>query len=327
MQEDHTPMKKNLLALALAAALLFTLVPAAGFAAASGAGGRLVVYTSVPTKQLNMAVAMFNDQYPGIVVDVFSAKDAVLLSRVQAEGGTSRGDVLLGGSEAAFHSVESLLVPYLSKNLSAIHEAYLAQGTAYTPVQLNVSAMIVNPAAARQLGADVKGWESLKDEKLSGKVLYMDPARFSADERQVAFINMVADTVNIASPSAPSFVLNAVNAGQFAVGITSEDKAIEYKADNKDLQILYAQEGTAVSASYAGILAGADNEKNAQLFIDFLTSKAYQQAAADELYLRSVRTDVDFALKGVVRTSELRAVNYDAMTLRLTANADFVAKR
>ena len=42
-------------------------------------------------------------------------------------------------------------------------------------------------------------------------VLYMDPARFSADERQAAFINMVADTVNIASPSAPSFVLNAVN--------------------------------------------------------------------------------------------------------------------
>ena len=319
-------MKKNLLALALAAALLFTLVPAAGFAAASPASGRLVVYTSVPTKQLNMAVAMFNSQYPGIVVDVFSAKDADLLSRVRAEGGASRGDVLLGGSEAAFQSVESLLVPYLSKNLNAIHEAYLAAGS-YTPIQLNVSALVVNPAAAGKLGADVKGWESLKDEKLAGKVLYMDPARFSADERQAAFINMVADTVNIHSPSAPSFVLNAVSAGQFAVGITSEDKAIEYKAANQDLQILYAQEGTTVSASYAGILAGADNEKNAQLFIDFLTSKAYQQAAADELYLRSVRTDVDFALKGVLRTSELRAVNYDAMTLRLTANADFIAKR
>ncbi|MEZ7872168.1 MAG: extracellular solute-binding protein, partial [Eubacteriales bacterium] len=115
--------------------------------------------------------------------------------------------------------------------------------------------------------------------------------------------------------------------GQFAVGITSEDKAIEYKAANQDLQILYAREGTAISASYAGILAGADNEKNAQLFIDFLTSKAYQQAAADELYLRSVRRDVDFALKGVLRTGELRAVNYDAMTLRLTANADYIAKR
>ena len=76
------------------------MVFAAGFAAASGAGGRLVVYTSVPTKQLNMAVAMFNDQYPGIVVDVFSAKDADLLSRVRAEGGASRGDVLLGGSES-----------------------------------------------------------------------------------------------------------------------------------------------------------------------------------------------------------------------------------
>ena len=320
-------MKKNLLALALAAALLFTLVPAAGFAAASPAGGRLVVYTSVPTRQLNMAVALFNGQYPGITVDVFSAKDADLLSRVRAEGGASQGDVLLGGSGSAFQSVESLLIPYVSKNAKALHESYLAQGSAYTPVQLNVSALVVNPAAAKKLGADVTGWESLKDEKLAGKVLYMDPARSSAGERQAAFINMVADTVNIASPSAPSFVLNAVSAGQFAVGITSEDKAIEYKADNQDLQILYAREGTAVSASFAGILAGAANEKNAQLFIDFLTSRAYQQAAAEELSLRSVRTDVDFALQGVVRTSELRAVNYDAMTLRLTANADYIARR
>ena len=49
-----------------------------------------------------MAVAMFNDQYPGIVVDVFSAKDADLLSRIRAEGGASRGDVLLGGSGKFF---------------------------------------------------------------------------------------------------------------------------------------------------------------------------------------------------------------------------------
>lgn len=272
-----------------------------------------------------MTIDMFNDQYPGISVDVFSAKGADLLSRVQAEGGVSQGDVLLGGSMSAFQTLENFLIPYASQNAEAIHAAYLAAGTAYTPVQLNVSAMIVNPETAKQLGADVKGWESLKDEKLTGKVLYMDPAHFSPDAQQVAFINMVAESVNIAAPSAPSFVLNAVNAGQFAVGITSEDKAIEYKTANKSLEILYAQEGTAVSASYAGILSGAPNEKNARLFIDFITSKGYQQAAADQLYLRSVRMDVDFSM-GVLPTSELRAVNYDSMTLRLTADADFIAK-
>ena len=82
-----------------------------------------------------------------------------------------------------------------------------------------------------------------------------------------------------------------------------------------------------MSASYAGILAGAAHVENARLFIDFITSKAYQQAAADRLHLRSVRRDVDFDLQGVLPTEELRAVNYDFMTLVMSANAGLVAKK
>ena len=319
-------MKRKLTTMLIIAVLMITLIPAAGFAGTSPADGRLVIYTSVPTTQLNMMVSMFNDQYPGIVVDVFSAKDTDLVTRVQAEAGEPQGDILLGGSLASFHAVESILHSYTSKNAKSIYAAYLTDGMAFTPVQLHVSAVIVNPAAAEKLGVAVKGWESLLDEKLSGQILYMDPEAASADLQQATFINSLAKAVNIASPSAPSFVLNAVDAGQSAVGIISEEKAIEWKLANAKLQIIYAQEGVAMSASYAGMLEGAKNEQSAKLFLDFITSKAYQQAAADQLHLRSVRKDVDFGLKGVAATKDLQTANYEILTLQLIGGADMVGK-
>lgn len=317
-------MKRNLLVTLLVAAMLFTVMPVSGLAGASSPRGNLVVCTSVPTTQLNMLVDMFNSQYPGIAVDVCWSQNNDLVDLIQA--GSSAGDVFLGGSLDAFRSIEHRLIAYNSPDASALHSQYTAD-RAFIPVQLHVSAMIVNPDAALRFGAEVKGWESLSDESLSGRVAYMDPDKASPDTQQADFIRAVAQSAKIAAPSAPSFVLNAVSAGQFAAGITSEDKAIEYKKANAALEIVYPQEGVAMSASYAGLLSGAANEANARLFIDFLTSKAYQQAAADQLNLRSVRTDVEFNLSGVLPTAQLRAVNYDTMMLRLIAGAEIIGQR
>jgi len=151
--------------------------------------------------------------------------------------------------------------------------------------------------------------------------VYMDPSATSPDAQQAAFVNSFAKSVNVSSPSAPSFVLNAVTAGQYAVGIISEEKAIERKQSGADLGVVYTKEGIAMGASYAGILSGARNEANAKLFLDFITSREYQQAAADQLHQRSIRRDVDFGLKGIASTKELTALNYESLALLEVVNA------
>jgi ABC-type Fe3+ transport system substrate-binding protein len=70
-----------------------------------------------------------------------------------------------------------------------------------------------------------------------------------------------------------------------------------------------------MGASYAGILTGTQNEEAARLFLDFITGKEYQQAAADILHQRSVRRDVDFNLKGIVATKNLKALDFESMAL------------
>ena len=43
--------------------------------------------------------------------------------------------------------------------------------------------------------------------------------------------------------------------------------------------------------------------------------EAYQQAAADILHQRSVRRDVDFGLKGIASTKNLKALDFESMAL------------
>ncbi|NLA54484.1 MAG: extracellular solute-binding protein [Clostridiales bacterium] len=276
--------------------------------------GKLVIYSSVPTVQLNMITDMFTTQYPGIVVDIFSAQTAEVMQQVSK---APQGDVVLGGGLSDFEAIEAGLSSYVSPNRQEIYQGLQNDSNSFTPYQVHVSVMVVNVPMAKGLNANVTSWESLTDDKLSGKIAYMDSAATSPDAQQSDFINSFANALELGKPSAPSFVVNAVTAGQCAVGITNEEKAIERLKAGSDLKVIYADDGTAMGASYTGILKDAPNEANAKLFIDFMTSKAYQQAATDRLNQRSVRSDVNFNMKEIAATEMLQPMN---MTKALNIN-------
>jgi iron(III) transport system substrate-binding protein len=298
-------MKKLFVSLLIVSMLMTALVPAS-----ASASGRLKLYSSLPAPQLDLMVDMFNEKYPNITVDVFSADNADVFARVQAEAGAS-GGLVLGGNLESFRAAQNLFTAYTTANAKDLHTA--VESSAFTPIQLHVSVLLVNQALAKKLGVNVTSWESLKDEKLSGRVAYMNPAASSPVNEQNTFVTNFARTIDVASPSAPSFVLNAVTAGQYAVGIINEEKAIERQLSGANVDVIYAAEGVAMGASYAGILSGTENEANAKLFLDFITGREYQQAAADLLHQRSVRRDVDFGLKGIVATKNLKALNFESM--------------
>jgi iron(III) transport system substrate-binding protein len=307
-------MKKNFISILLVTILLTTLVPTVALGSAP-ASGKLMLYSSLPVTQLDLMIDMFNEKYPNITVDVFSADSADVFARAQAEAGAT-GGLVLGGNLESFRSAQNLFTAYTTSNAKNFHEQYASvENAAFTPIQLHVSALLVNQALAKELGVKVMSWESLKDEKLSGRVAYMNPASSSPVSEQTSFVTNFAKTINVASPSAPSFVLNAVTAGQYAVGIVNEEKAIERQLSGANVDVVYAAEGVAMGASYAGILSGAQNEENAKLFLDFITGREYQQAAADILHQRSVRRDVDFGLKGIASTKNLKALDFESMAL------------
>ena len=302
-------MKKHFITTILLVSMLLTaLVPTMALKSNS-----LMLYSSLPTNQLELMVSMFNEKYPNIAVDVFSADSNDVFARIQNEAGAS-GGLVLGGNLESFQTAQELFTEYTTANAMNFHDKY-AVSAVFTPIQLHVSALIVNTELANRLSVDVTSWQSLKDEKLSGKVAYMDPAKSSPVTEQTAFITNFARTIDIATASAPSFVLNAVTTGQYAAGIVNEEKVIERKLSGAKVDVVYTSEGVAMGASYAGILEGTQNEENAKLFLDFIAGKEYQQAAADILHQRSVRKDVDFNLEGIAPTKNLKALDVQSMAM------------
>jgi hypothetical protein len=87
------PMKKFFATMLLLSMLLTALVPATALGSAP-VSGRLMLYSSLPVTQLDLMVAMFNEKYPDITVDVFSADSADVFARAQAEAGVAGGLVL-----------------------------------------------------------------------------------------------------------------------------------------------------------------------------------------------------------------------------------------
>jgi len=96
--------------------------------------------------------------------------------------------------------------------------------------------------------------------------------------------------------------------GEFHVGITIEKSAVQY-ADNPNLGFAYPEDGTSAVPDGIALIKGAPNEENAKIFIDYVTSKEFQEAENRDWGRRPVRNDIE--VTGMAKLSELVLVDYD----------------
>lgn len=297
----------------------------------------LVVYSAAATDENELMVAEFNKLYPDIQVDIVSAGSGELASRITAEAANPQGDLMVGGSYSIYTGIQEQLSEYVSPNAADCYEKFTSPNPKFTAIQINVNTIIINNALVSQLGVTVDGWESLTDPALKGNIIFADPAASSSGLEQL--VNMLTAMNTTGNPddgwdfvtkfitnldgklsSSSSAVYNNTVNGEYAVGLTNEEKVIQNMQDGADVSPVYAKEGITLRTSYTGIIAGAKNEYNARLFIDFLTSKEYQQVKSDQLFQRSVRKDVSFSVDGIAPTDELNALDYP--TDWVNANSD-----
>lgn len=341
-------MKKKVFAILLTLAMVLGLAacggdskptPAPGGTGGDGGSGtpvsdegpaptnKLVLYSASSTDQNELMVQLFNEQYPDIDVELVSAGSGELASRIGAEAENPMGDLMIGGSYSIYTGIADHLTEYETPNLKDCYPAFTSPNPKFTAIQINVNTMIVNNAMCDELGIKITGWNSLIDPKLKGSIAFADPTASSSALEQV--VNMLTAMTTTDSPDGgwdfiESFVTNldskisssssnvyiGVVNGEYAVGLTNEEMVIQNMLNGADVSPVYAEEGITLRTSYSGIIKGCANEYNARLFIDFLTSPTWQKAAADNLYQRSVRTDVGFGLDSITPTDQLPALEY-----------------
>ncbi len=288
---------------------------------------KLVLYTSAGASEYELIVNAFKEKYPGIEVEIVSGGTGDMAARIRAEKEAPYGDVMMGGGNTIYRSIEDCLEPYRSVEADNLFKEFMPDDDLFTPCYINVNSIIVNKTQLEKLGVTVDGWESLCDPALKGKVSFANPA--SAGSALEAVVNMLAamsPTGNVEDgwdyvtrfvenldgkfASGSSAAYKAVVEGEYPVGICNEDKTISYMKDGADVYAVYAKEGITLRSSNIALMKGGANPKNAKLFIDFVVSKECQTKMEAGVNTRPIRGDVPMTTEGRVKTEDIVQIPY-----------------
>lgn len=272
--------------------------------AATGKGGKLVVYSPNSETLMNATIPLFEEKY-GIDVEVIQAGTGELVKRIQSEQNDPYADVLFGGSWSMMYDNKDLWEPYVSQNDDKLMDAYKNKCGFITGNVLDGSCLIVNT----DLLGDIKieGYADLLNPELKGKIATADPANSSSAFAQLTnillamggyesddaweYVKELFANIDGKICESSSAVYKGVSDGEYTVGLSYEDPCAQLVKDGAPVKIIYPKEGTVYLPASATIVKGCKNLDNAKLFMDFITSEEVQNIYGSTLTNRPVLKD------------------------------------
>jgi phosphoglycerate transport regulatory protein PgtC len=278
----------------LAAAL--TLLSGPAFA--QGLEDKLVIVTSF-SKDLTVPYAQaFEKKYPGTKVEVQNRNTAAAIAFIR-ETQSSPPDIFWASAPDAFEVLKknSLLQKYQPKAPGVASKVgsypvndpagfYVGFAASGYGIMYNTRYLRANDLPAP------KEWDDLKKPIYFGHVGISAPSRSGTTHLTVETVlqgegwdkgwaTMLEIGGNLAQVSDRSFgVPDAVNSGQYGIGIVIDFFGLSAKASGFPVEFVYPSVTTIVPAN-VGIIAKARNQKAAEAFVEFLLSEEGQQILLD----------------------------------------------
>jgi phosphoglycerate transport regulatory protein PgtC len=277
-------------------AAAFTLAATSAFAQAIE--NRLVIVTSFSKDVTDPFAQAFQKKYPGTRVEVQNRNTNAAVTFIR-ETRSSPPDIMWASAPDAFEVLkkDKLLFKYQSQAPG------LAQKVGTYPIN-DPDGFFTGFAASgygimfntRYLRANnipaPKEWDDLKKPVYFGHVGISAPSRSGTTHLTVETVlqgegwdkgwaTLLEIGGNLAQVSDRSFgVPDAVNSGQYGVGIVIDFFGLSAKASGFPVEFVYPSVTTIVPAN-VGIIANAKNQKAAEAFVEFLLSDEGQQVLLD----------------------------------------------
>lgn len=285
--------------------------------------GTVVVYSPHDADPLNAGINMFMEEYPNVKVEIVAAGTGELLNRIAAEKDNPIADVIWGGGADSLAAYKEYFAPYVSANDAVIDEAYKDADDLWIGESPLPMVLFYNKELITKAGMEVPtSWEDLTKPEWKGKIAYVLPSKSGSAYTQLVtmlfahggteagwdFIEKLYVNLDGKILDSSSKAHKMVADGEFFVGLTLEKAAVQYK-DNTNVGFVYPKDGTSAVPDGVALVKGAKNEDNAKLFIDYVTSKDFQEAQNKNWGRRPVRNDIDPV--GLPALSEITMVDYD----------------
>lgn len=326
-------MKKKIIALMLSVMAMTTFVGCGGTGQTAGGSDKasteatkeLVVYSPHPVDFIDPIVKEYENK-TGIKVDVVTAGAGELIKRIESEGENPLGDVMWGGSLSTMQPKAELFEDYKSENEKDLIPEYQNKDGKFTRFSVIPSVIMVNTNLIGDI--KVEGFEDLLNPQLKGKIANADPTKSSSAFEHLInqlyamgngnpdngwdYVTKLAKNLDGKLLSGSSAVYKGVADGEYTIGLTFEEAAAKYVKDGAPVKIVYPKEGTVAKPDTVSIIKKAKNMKNAQDFVNFVTSKDAQTLVTKQLNRRSVRNDIKGA-EGLIEFDKMKVINDDSV--------------
>lgn len=231
-----------------------------------------------------------------------------------------------GGSLSTMQPKAELFEDYKSENEKDLIPEYQNKDGKFTRFSVIPSVIMVNTNLIGDI--KVEGFEDLLNPQLKGKIANADPTKSSSAFEHLInqlyamgngnpdngwdYVTKLAKNLDGKLLSGSSAVYKGVADGEYTIGLTFEEAAAKYVKDGAPVKIVYPKEGTVAKPDTVSIIKKAKNMKNAQDFVNFVTSKDAQTLVTKQLNRRSVRNDIKGA-EGLIEFDKMKVINDDSV--------------
>jgi iron(III) transport system substrate-binding protein len=278
----------------LIAALLVTAI-VAGPAAAQGAKGKLVLYTSQPERDAAQTVAAFKRAQPGVDVEVYRSGTTEVMGKLAAEfaAGQPKADALLVADAASMEALkkDGRLLAYPAAKVDGFAQGSFDADRTYFGSKLITTGIAVNSAATSRPAS----WADLAKPEYKGKIAMPSPLYSGAAAIMLGTMTTrpdlgwsffeklkAEDAVAVRGNGA---VLTAVANGEKPYGVLVDFMAFNAKAKGSPVDFIFPAEGLPAVTEPVAILKTTQNPEAARAFVDFILSDDGQKLAASMGYI------------------------------------------
>ena len=290
-------------------------------------GGKLVVYSAL-NEDNTIAIAKQFKKDTGIEIEYISLGGGDAVARVQAEMGSPKADILVGGSVDLYGSLSDAgaFEAYDSPNNDDLDERFNDPNHFWQGWYMGVLSIIVNEERFEKELAP-KGvkmpetWDDLLDPAYKDVFVWANPTTAGG-----AYIATACQIFRLGEDGAWEYlknldknvhhyykgagdVISPVATGEFIASIAWGHDSFKTQQEGYPLKLIIPKQ-TAYEIGGSAIVKGGPNTENAKVFIDWLLTKEAQELSVATSYRYPVRDDVA-APKGLPALSEVDLVNYD----------------
>lgn len=224
----------------------------------------------------------------------------------KADGGQTQADILWSGTIGTVKNQSEYFADYTCVNEDAFYDEYKNVEGNLTRFDTVPSVIMVNTELIGDI--EINGYEDLLNPELKEKIAFADPAASSSSfehlvnmlyamgegnpENGWEYVRQFCQQLDGKLLGGSSAVYKGVADGEYTVGLTFEQGSAQYVGAGAPVKTIYMEEGVIFRGDGAYIIKGCPNEKNAQIFLDWLTSQEVQEYMNNTQYRRTIRKDV-----------------------------------